>query len=252
MPQYRWVCHICEVVNEPDADTCMFCSFPAVASGRDILQARASSVPPRPAVPRPLGAHKTQLPLSLGKLVVGVVVLWAVFGFAPVLYIGAPEKAGELGDAFGAVNALFSGLAFAGVIYAIFLQRQDLALQREELSKSSGAGIRQVHIVLQQMAMRDQALQDVWYDDSTLKPAERRQHSYVNLVLSNWETLYANGSLTPEQLKRTAESHMKRRAFRSFWKSARKYREDMANAGNDTAREFHAKVDSAYKLYGEQ
>ena len=37
---------------------------------------------------------------------------------------------------FGAVNALFSGLAFAGVVYAIFLQRMDLALQRKELAKA--------------------------------------------------------------------------------------------------------------------
>lgn len=34
---------------------------------------------------------------------------------------------------FGAVNTLFSGLAFAGVIYAIFLQSEELALQRNEL-----------------------------------------------------------------------------------------------------------------------
>lgn len=34
---------------------------------------------------------------------------------------------------FGAVNALFSGLAFAGIIYTIFLQKEELALQREEL-----------------------------------------------------------------------------------------------------------------------
>ena len=35
---------------------------------------------------------------------------------------------------FGAINALFSGLAFGGVIYAILLQRKELALQREELA----------------------------------------------------------------------------------------------------------------------
>jgi hypothetical protein len=34
---------------------------------------------------------------------------------------------------FGVVSTLFFGLAFAGVIYAIFLQRDELALQREEL-----------------------------------------------------------------------------------------------------------------------
>jgi hypothetical protein len=34
---------------------------------------------------------------------------------------------------FGAVNALFSGLAFAGLIYAILLQREELEFQRQEL-----------------------------------------------------------------------------------------------------------------------
>lgn len=34
---------------------------------------------------------------------------------------------------FGGVNALFSGFAFAGVIYAIFLQKSELSLQRREL-----------------------------------------------------------------------------------------------------------------------
>lgn len=40
------------------------------------------------------------------------------------------------GDMFGSVNALFSGLAFAGVIYAIFLQRKELFLQRKELEQT--------------------------------------------------------------------------------------------------------------------
>lgn len=34
---------------------------------------------------------------------------------------------------FGVVNSLFSGLALAGIFYAIFLQRRDLKNQREEL-----------------------------------------------------------------------------------------------------------------------
>lgn len=45
----------------------------------------------------------------------------------------APEDRGTFGDMFGAVNTLFSGLAFAAVVYAILLQRDDLQLQREDL-----------------------------------------------------------------------------------------------------------------------
>ncbi len=61
-----------------------------------------------------------------------VVVLWALGGFL-LPWIFAQSEQGVFGDKFGAVNALFSGLAFSGVIYAILLQRQELELQREEL-----------------------------------------------------------------------------------------------------------------------
>ena len=43
-----------------------------------------------------------------------------------------PTRA-QFGDSFGAINALFSGLAFASLIYTIFLQRGELQLQRQEL-----------------------------------------------------------------------------------------------------------------------
>lgn len=64
----------------------------------------------------------------------GIALLWA--GVAAAIYFLLPDWAarGQFGDIFGAVNALFSGLAFAGVIFAILLQREDLELQRQELS----------------------------------------------------------------------------------------------------------------------
>jgi uncharacterized protein (DUF3084 family) len=37
---------------------------------------------------------------------------------------------------FGATNALFSALAFAGVLYTIHLQREELGLQRQELEQT--------------------------------------------------------------------------------------------------------------------
>ncbi len=42
-------------------------------------------------------------------------------------------RTGQLGDSAGAINALFSALAFFGVLWAIFLQREELQLQRKEL-----------------------------------------------------------------------------------------------------------------------
>lgn len=63
-------------------------------------------------------------------------IVWAGFGvfiwYGP--YWDGMAERGQFGDLFGADNALFSGLAFGGVIYAIFLQRNELSLQRRELS----------------------------------------------------------------------------------------------------------------------
>lgn len=58
-----------------------------------------------------------------------IVALWALSGF--VLYKDAQR--GTFGDMFGAANALFSGLAFATLIYTAWMQREELSLQRKEL-----------------------------------------------------------------------------------------------------------------------
>lgn len=70
--------------------------------------------------------------------VLGVVtVQLCVFG---AVYIALPNwsERGQFGDVFGAANALFSGLAFAGLIYTVWLQREELALQRAELAMTRG------------------------------------------------------------------------------------------------------------------
>lgn len=43
---------------------------------------------------------------------------------------------GTFGDMFGGVNALFSGLAFCGIIITILLQSSELKLQREEIKEN--------------------------------------------------------------------------------------------------------------------
>jgi hypothetical protein len=64
------------------------------------------------------------------------------------------------GDAFGVLNTLFSGLAFAGVVVALYLQMEELALQRqemkdsrEELAKTAAAQREQVSLIAQQLGL---------------------------------------------------------------------------------------------------
>lgn len=62
---------------------------------------------------------------------VGIVVVftWASLG----LFASSQPDPGKFGDMFGAVNALFTGLAFAVLIYTVILQTEELRLQRREL-----------------------------------------------------------------------------------------------------------------------
>ena len=68
-----------------------------------------------------------------------VTILWLISWALITRQLGNPMNPGPFGDMFGAVNSLFSGLAFAGIIVAILMQRQELKLQREELARSTKA-----------------------------------------------------------------------------------------------------------------
>lgn len=60
--------------------------------------------------------------------------LWLLTLFILIWF--EPAVRGTIGDMFGSINSLFSGLALAGIILTILLQRQELELQREELKNT--------------------------------------------------------------------------------------------------------------------
>lgn len=72
------------------------------------------------------------------RVAVGVVVVWLVWFFHPFLAMRMiipwdPEKVGQWGDSFGALNALMSTFAFAAVFYTLRLQqRQIIETQRDQ------------------------------------------------------------------------------------------------------------------------
>ncbi len=74
---------------------------------------------------------KPVLPFLLGSivfvLVIGVIYWIVVDSF---LQSCLPNM-GLFGDSFGALNAIFTGLAFAGVIYTMILQKDEIQKQEE-------------------------------------------------------------------------------------------------------------------------
>jgi len=65
--------------------------------------------------------------------VTAIVLIWLFNAFAFQLINPSLESRAQNGDMFGPTNALFSGLAFAGLIYTIIMQRKELEMQRDEL-----------------------------------------------------------------------------------------------------------------------
>jgi len=98
--------------------------------------------------------------VKLTILTIIVLLMWGLSGYLTYYFISDWSDRGTFGDMFGAVNALFSGLAFAALIYTIFLQREEIRmnrkeiqLNRKELKKSTAAQIDS------QLSLKEQASQ---------------------------------------------------------------------------------------------
>lgn len=105
---------------------------------------------------------------TLLYILIGVVLLlWLGSWLAIQGFYGWDKEnnRGTFGDMFGAVNAIFSGLAFAGLIFTIHLQRKDLNIQMEvlrsqteEMSKQSIEAARTADQLEQQQSLMNYQL----------------------------------------------------------------------------------------------
>src|SRR4051812_3359194 len=81
---------------------------------------------------------------NLKKAVIVVVILWFfALALTTVVLWHKGEKTiadyGQVGDTFGALNALFTGLALAGLVYTAVLQRQEIRAQEQDSQENKRA-----------------------------------------------------------------------------------------------------------------
>jgi hypothetical protein len=132
---------------------------------------------------------------------VAISVLWCLSPLILHTVFGKPENAGTFGDSFGAINALFSGLAFLGVIVAIILQRQELIEQRLEIRNSRIAQEESANALKQ-----------------TLEDARvRTELESLNLLIQSYTTLVESTRLTVtlEDKKRHEDAREKLALYKS-------------------------------------
>ena len=155
------------------------------------------------------------------------------------------QKASLFGDSFGVLNSFFTGGAFLLILWTIVLQQQELRLQRQEMSRMVAAHQREIHMELLNYSFSDQDLAKVWGEkevDSTLD----KQYMYINLILSQWFSLFDQGLLKRKRLEWLLDRRMKKSEyFRKFWaKNADEWR---ANEEDAALMEFCDLSDSAYR-----
>lgn len=139
---------------------------------------------------------------------IGIFLAWALSAVLIVIFVDKDFR-GAAGDLFGAVNALFSGLAFAGLIITIVLQRGDLDLQRkaiemqtEEMKGQKAEAARSADQLEQQRKLLDYQLAIAHVNE--LINLKNRKIDYIkyNVVNKGEKKLYTGIVALNEFLKR--------------------------------------------------
>ncbi len=138
--------------------------------------------------------------------VIFVLVLWLFVGLLLPGIMSGSNEPGVFGDQFGAVNALFSGLAFAGVIYAVILQSKELQLQRDELEQTREVLIDQKRQLEEQnITMQQQRFETTFFQMLSLhnEIVESLEHSvsskkilHGRICFSRWQKILVNWTST--------------------------------------------------------
>lgn len=113
---------------------------------------------------------------------------------------GENSKEALFGDSFGAVNALISAFAFAGVIVSMYLQRKDLELQRKSLD------VQQEELKQNTQALNDQKA-EFEIQNKTLK-LQRFENTFFNMlslqqeIVNNIKTSYNETNFSQHELQK--------------------------------------------------
>jgi hypothetical protein len=127
----------------------------------------------------------------------------------------------NIGQAYGAISAVLSGLALVAVSVSIRLQSKESLANRRQVH-------RDMHMRLTEMAMADPDIMQCWSPTVGNIPYEKnRQLQYINLMISFWYTQWELKDLTDDALRAIARAQLFQsevgrkywRMYRSRWES---------------------------------
>jgi hypothetical protein len=191
---------------------------------------------------------------TLPTIVFILVILVIGLGAASVLQkMGTPDgwaARADVGDSFGVMNAIVSGLALAALVATLWLQSRELALQRtelamqrkslnqsrEELHRSAEASLRALHVDIIKMSIDDPTLAAVWPPlDASISREKERQYLYANLIYQHLWLNLRIGDCTQEQVENRLRYLFTSPIVREYWRLASKARMSL-QPGSDEYR----------------
>ncbi|MFJ2773133.1 DUF6082 family protein [Streptomyces sp. NPDC087300] len=145
------------------------------------------------------------------------------------------QERSALGDYFGGVSAVFSGLALLLLVVTLVMQQRELRMQRQELSfqraelassrtalhRASEADLRSLHMQLTHMAMEDPSLGEVWNDFPGDSATVARQNLFANLTFNHLVLMHSWGGYSDATLLVHARNMLAGEAFRRYWNASR-------------------------------
>ncbi|GAA3387180.1 hypothetical protein GCM10020369_28730 [Cryptosporangium minutisporangium] len=145
----------------------------------------------------------------------GFCVAAALLGLAIVALNRSSEaelvKLSNIGQAFGALSALLSGIALVGVVISIRAQLQDVAVARAQ-------SVRDLHLELSRMALDDwKSFGPIFSDSAIVDAPNPRSDVFTNQLIAFWWTAYEFGYFSPEATRYNFRELFKSEPGRDFW-----------------------------------
>lgn len=124
-----------------------------------------------------------------------VILIWVSFLIFSPMFLPDLNTRALWGDSLGTLNTLFTGLAFAGVIVSLILQRNELELQRKELELTRKE--------LALSAHSQEKISDSSRTQSIIHAKTARLNA-LSAILSYWQN-QSNNTLFPGTIQNSVE-----------------------------------------------
>jgi len=147
-------------------------------------------------------------------------------------------RLGQIGEAYGGISALLSGLAVIGLVAALFVQIR-------QVRTSQVHSVRTMQLELMRMLLADPSLRPTSSYGLDIPPDLRRRNIFTNLMLQYLAMGYEFGYFPEAAIRQEMSRQFNTEDARRFWREHRATFE--VDIVNRSRKRFFDVVDSAYR-----